>query len=125
MNDPRGLAPTGWHIPSDAEWDTLSTHLGKNAGGKLKDTGTVEAGTGLWFYPNAAANNKTGFTAIPGSNRDNEGTFYPIGNGADFWSSTEFDATTSFYRNLYYARSDIRKSNRPKQGGLSVRCIKD
>src|SRR5215831_16955339 len=57
VNDPRGLAPTGWHIPSDAEWDTLATHLGSNAGGKLKDTGTIEAGTGLWYAPNKGATN--------------------------------------------------------------------
>src|SRR5215831_11122978 len=42
VHDPRGLAPAGWHVPSDAEWDTLQAHLGNNAGGKLKDTGTIE-----------------------------------------------------------------------------------
>ena len=54
VNDPRGLAPQGWHVPTDAEWDTLTVRLGNNAGGKLKDTGTLNAGTGLWSFPNEA-----------------------------------------------------------------------
>jgi uncharacterized protein (TIGR02145 family) len=63
VNDPRGLAPTGWHVPSDAEWDTLITHLGGYyafAGGRLKDTGTIEAGTGLWYAPNTVQQMKVG-----------------------------------------------------------------
>ena len=91
VNDPRGLAPTGWHVPSDAEWDTLSTYLGKNAGGKLKDTGTIEAGTGLWYAPNTGATNKTGFTGLPGGLRNSNGTFFSIGNLAYWWSSSQFD----------------------------------
>jgi len=88
VNDPRGLAPTGWHIPSDAEWDTLSIHLGNNAGGKLKDTGTIEAGTGLWYAPNKGATNRTGFTGLPGASRYGTGGFYSIGYYAYCWSST-------------------------------------
>src|SRR5262249_47959916 len=104
VNDPRGLAPAGWHVPSDAEWDTLATHLGSNAGGKLKDTGTIEAGTGLWHAPNTGATNKTGFTGLPGGYRPNygTGTFYYIGSYGYWWSSTEYDTDNAFYRNLFF-----------------------
>ncbi len=63
VNDPRGLAPVGWHIPSDAEWSTLSAYLGGDsiAGGKLK-----ESGTSHWNIPNTGATNVSGFSALPG-----------------------------------------------------------
>src|ERR1035437_4904310 len=63
VNDPRGLAPTGWHVPSDAEWTTLSTCLGGNAvaGGAMKETGTTH-----WTSPNTGATNSSGFTGLPG-----------------------------------------------------------
>src|ERR1035437_3981549 len=57
VNDPRGLAPVGWHVPSHAEWTELSICLYAisptgNVGGKMKSTGTIEAATGLWYAPN-------------------------------------------------------------------------
>ena len=72
--DSRGLAPTGWHIPSDSEWTTLSTFLGGDAvaGGKMK-----EAGTAHWLDPNTGATNSSGFTALPGGLRQ--------GGGFTFW----------------------------------------
>ena len=84
LNDSRGLCPTGWHIPSDGEWATLGAFLGGNstAGGKLKATGTIEGGTGLWYAPNTDATNTSGFNAIPGGYRINYGTYYSIGNVA-------------------------------------------
>ena len=54
VNDPRGLAPMGWHVPTDAEWTTLSTSLGGDAaaGGAMKETGTTH-----WTTPNTGATN--------------------------------------------------------------------
>jgi uncharacterized protein (TIGR02145 family) len=125
VNDPRGLAPTGWHVPSDAEWDTLSTHLGNNAGGKLKDTGTIEAGTGLWYAPNAGATNKTGFTGLPGGHRLSTGSFFHIGNYANWWSSTQVDTTNAWNRTLTYLNGNVARSYHYLQNGFSVRCLKD
>jgi uncharacterized protein (TIGR02145 family) len=125
VNDPRGLAPAGWHIPSDAEWDTLSTYLGNNAGGKLKDTGTIQAGTGLWYAPNTGATNKTGFTGLPGGYRLGDGTFSSIGNYGYWWSSTKFNISAAFGRNLYYSGGAIYRSGLTWRYGLSVRCLRD
>jgi len=125
VNDPRGLAPSGWHVPSDAEWDTLSTHLGNNAGGKLKATGTIEAGTGLWYAPNTGATNSSGFTCLPGGARYFfDGTFYGIGYRCYLWSSTE-NASGAFYRYLHSDSRQILKYSNTKQSGLSVRCLRD
>ena len=125
VNDPRGLAPTGWHVPSDAEWDTLETHLGNNPGGKLKDTGTIEAGTGLWYAPNTGATNKTGFTGLPGGYRSYHGTFYEIGDEGVWWSSTEYSAGGAWGRHLGYSNGDINRNRYNKRYGFSVRCLRD
>src|SRR5574344_648159 len=81
------LCPTGWHLPSDAEWTELTDYLGGtiDAGGKLKETGTIEAGTGLWYDPNTGATNETGFTALPGGDRRGSGTFLYIGDNGYWW----------------------------------------
>lgn len=76
VNDPRGLAPTDWHVPSHAEWISLTTYLGGEdvAGGKMK-----EAGTSHWQSPNAGATNSSGFTALPGGYRLSNGAYNGIG----------------------------------------------
>jgi len=124
VNDPRGLAPTGWHVPSDVECDTAVTHLGNNAGGKLKDTGTIEAGTGLWHAPNTGAFNKTGFTGLPGGNRNIDGSFNGIGYYGYWWSSTQ-DNLFAWTRRLSYSDGDIYRDNLNKRDGFSVRCLRD
>ena len=65
VNDPRGLAPAGWHVPSDAEWTELINCLGGEdvAGGKMK------AVSALWYSPNTGATNSSGFTGLPGGYR--------------------------------------------------------
>src|SRR6476661_5263113 len=85
VNDPRGLAPEGWHIPSDAEWTTLETSLGGGsvAGGKMK-----EAGTFNWTSPNTGGNNNSGFTSLPGGIRASNATFSNVGNQSIWWTST-------------------------------------
>src|SRR5450759_1177427 len=104
VNDPRGLAPTGWHVPSDAEWTTLSTCLGGNAvaGGAMKETGTTH-----WTSPNTGATNSSGFTGLPGGYRNNDGSFNNVGNFGYWWSSTELNTTDAWYRNLYYNGGNI------------------
>ena len=81
VNDPRGLAPTGWHVPSDAEWTTLETTLGGDpvAGGKMKVAGTTR-----WTTPNTGATNESGFAGLPGGTRNNNGTFSNVGSNG-YW----------------------------------------
>ena len=127
VNDPRGLAPQGWHVPSDAEWTELETCLGgpKVAGGKLKSTGTKEAGNGLWESPNTGANNESSFSALPGGNRYGNGTFYDVGYYGYWWSSTEFNTTSAWYRYLLCSYADIFRSDYYEESGFSVRCVRD
>ena len=124
VHDPRGLAPIGWHVPSDLEWDTLSTFLGNNAGGKLKDTGTIEAGTGLWYAPNIGANNRSGFTALPGGERWHI-SFDALGKRGSWWSSTDLSTDNASIFGLGYGYRHAFHSATTKLDGLSVRCIKD
>ncbi|MDP3003129.1 MAG: fibrobacter succinogenes major paralogous domain-containing protein [Bacteroidales bacterium] len=116
------LCPSGWHVPSDAELTTLTTYLGGEivAGGKLKETGTTH-----WLSPNTGATNESGFTALPGSNRTEIGTFYSFGYNGNWWSSTVYSTTDAWYRNMNYSYSDVYRNYYPKIHGFSVRCLRD
>ena len=122
VNDPRGLAPQGWHIPSDAEWTTLETSLGGTsvAGGKMKEAGTLN-----WTSPNTQGNNNSGFAGLPGGYRYNDGSFLNVGGNGYWWSSTEFNTPLAWYRILYYNNGSINRVNYTKLYGFSVRCIRD
>lgn len=124
VNDPRGLAPTGYHIPSDTEWTTLTTYLGGEgiAGGKLKEAGVLH-----WNTPNTGADNSSGFTALPSIYRSSEvGTISGgIKNFGWWWSSTQSSIDNAWYRKLSYDNTIVNRSNAIKKVGLSVRCIKN
>jgi uncharacterized protein (TIGR02145 family) len=122
VNDPRGLAPAGWHIPSDEEWDSMETCLGgvTVAGGEMKETGTIH-----WQSPNAGATNSSGFTALPGSERNYDGAFNVIGFFGHWWSSTQFNTTNAWIHRLSYGDAEIFRFNERKRFGLSVRCLRD
>ena len=120
------LAPTGWHIPSDAEWTSLTTFLGGEsvAGGKMKSTGTIQAGTGLWNDPNTAATNASGFSG--GSrNYGSDGVFNFIGLIGYWWSSSESGTTGAWNRDLNFSNGSAYRSINPKNNGYSVRCLRD
>ena len=114
------LAPTGWHVPTDAEWTTLTTTLGGTAvaGGAMK-------ATTLWNSPNNFASNSSGFTGLPGGNRSNDGTFSTIGNYGYWWSSSESSPLYAWYRSLNYNGGSASRSNFHKRFGFSVRCLRD
>jgi uncharacterized protein (TIGR02145 family) len=124
VHDPRGLAPAGWHVPSDAEWTTLETCLGGSsvAGGAMKETGTIH-----WASPNAGATNSSGWTGLPGGFRDESGRFgyYLIGQDGNWWSSTEYGISTARNRTLFYSQGSILSDFNYKRFGYSVRCIRD
>jgi len=118
------LCPTGWHVPSDAEWTTLTDYLGGTsvAGGHLK-----EAGTTHWLSPNTGADNSSGVTALPVGNRSyDDGSFYGLGGSAFFWGSTEIDAGNASYRYLGYGTAYVSQyGDGHEDFGFSVRCLKD
>ena len=122
VTDSRNVCPTGWHVPSDGEWTTLTDYLGglSEAGGKLKETGTLH-----WVSPNTGATNETGFTGLPGGNRHPIDAFNYIGNIGDWWSATEYDSGNALSRMLYHDSSSANWDIPSKKTGLSVRCIKD
>jgi uncharacterized protein (TIGR02145 family) len=118
---------TDLHVPSDTEWTTLETYLGGSsvAGGKLKQTGTLEAGTGLWYDPNTGATDEVNFTALPGSTRDsNDGAFYDDGTDAWFWTTTEGRFERAFYYNINYSDSFLFVTDINYRFGCSVRCLR-
>jgi uncharacterized protein (TIGR02145 family) len=120
VNDPRGLAPVRYHIPTDAEWTQLSEYLGGEdvAGKKMKSTsGWNENGNGT---------NESGFNGLPGGCRSNLGNFELIGEHGYWWSSSEYDATFAWGRGLKDYNGNVKRGYGPgKEGGFSVRCVKD
>ncbi|HEY9114544.1 MAG TPA: FISUMP domain-containing protein [Bacteroidales bacterium] len=115
--------PSGWHLPSDGEWTTLTDYLGglSIAGGKLKETGTTH-----WESPNSGATNENGFTALPAGDRDfNHGVFGELGYYSIWWSSTESSQNFAWYRYLDYNDIKMFSDKYVKPCGYSVRCIKD
>jgi uncharacterized protein (TIGR02145 family) len=120
VNDSRGVCPTGWHVPGDAEWTILENSLGGSsvAGGKMKST------TG-YNSPNNGGTNESGFTGLPGGNRDLYGTYYYIGDYGYWWSSTESDSGRAWKRALDFNYSAVLRSHIIKTYGYSVRCVRD
>jgi uncharacterized protein (TIGR02145 family) len=118
----KGVCPTGWYLPTNNEWEKMTTFLGGDsiAGGKLKETGTTH-----WSEPNTGATNETGFTALPSGNR---GIANSDGFGGFWWSATENpeeDEGSAFNWFILYNESYINIDFSWKEIGYSVRCVKD
>ncbi len=131
VNDPRGLAPAGFHIPTVAELTILNDFLGGIllAGGKMKEKGTVN-----WFYPNEVDEESIGFKALPGGARwcGNEnwiGKFNGLGVEGFWWLSQEYDSLNaeqfSIRNYVPFLYSHQGATSRRKTSGLSVRCLRD
>ncbi|MDD4033221.1 MAG: FISUMP domain-containing protein [Bacteroidales bacterium] len=112
--------PSGWHLPTDAEWKTLIDYLGGEevAGGKMKETGTAH-----WDSPNKGATNESGFTALAGGLSGLE--FYYIGNIGYWWSSTLSDQGESWSRYIDKDASNVKRRSTSNYEGISVRCVKN
>ena len=120
--DAKGLCPTGYHVPTDEDWTTLVTFAGGDAvaGGKLKEEGTTH-----WTTPNTGATDNYDFKVLPAGRRSDEGYFWYIGTGTRLWSSTQFDATYAWSRDMSYDVSAVARDFKTKTYGMSVRCVKD
>jgi uncharacterized protein (TIGR02145 family) len=132
VSDPRNIAPKGWHIPTDAEWTDLETYASSHTGA----SGSVAkalAATSNWTRfvvengvgNNLSKNNSLGFSALPGGNRYADGTHDDVGDVGCWWSSTQADASTACSRGIYCYYATVSRNFDNKQGGLSIRCIKD
>jgi len=130
VNDPRGLAPEGWHIPTDNEWKELEMVLGMSQSivDELEFRGTDEGsklkGTYGW-YEGTIATNSSGFSVLPGGYRSNDGKPDGHGGWAIFWSSTESDSMYVWNRFLVSQHTAVARAPTNKRNGCSVRCIKD
>jgi uncharacterized protein (TIGR02145 family) len=108
--------PTGWHLPTDAEWTTLESYVGSSAGTQLK------ANSSLWSTNTGT--NTSGFTALPGGYYYG-GSFGGVGNDADFWTATADGTSYAWERYLYYITANVYRSSNYQGNGFSVRCLKD
>jgi uncharacterized protein (TIGR02145 family) len=138
--DSRGLCPTGWHVPTDGEWNVMVKYLDPNAdtacngcwqsgivGGALKST-AIQPTPGGWNSPNTGATNSSGFSAGPGGLRNFDGGFYGVGNLGGWWSSS-LPGTDAYGRHLNHHTGTIERNNYGYHGfrrlGFSVRCLRD
>ena len=135
VDDSRNIAPEGWHVPTDDEWKELEMHLGMSQseaddiGYRGTNKGSKLAGNADLWNSGTLENNSefgsSGFTALPGGCRYDDGSYYGMGSSGLFWSSTVFSSLVAWGRNLGYNLSDVYRLNYNKQGGFSVRCIRD
>ena len=119
VNDSRNICPVGFRIPTRAEFATLNSYLGTNAGGKLKETGLTH-----WASPNTGATNSSGFTGLPGGYMGDAGSSSNISLQGYFWTSTSV-GSTNYIRYLRSADANFTSSAFVLAGGASVRCIKN
>ena len=117
------IAPTGWHIPTDDEWATLSTYLGGEevAGGKMKTTGLCD-----WTTPNTDATNESGFSALPIGWRElYEGAFTEISYYSTWWSSSVIEETWSVCWYTSYDNASLFWDYYDSGHGWGIRCLMD
>lgn len=128
VNDPRGLAPEGWHVLTDAEWDSLGRCLsGAAAAYRLKEPGTAH-----WKSPVPMADGSSGFNALPAGLRSAQGAFSGIGSSAVFWTASAGSISDAWCgRVLYHVNNRGVGSMVTGMGymdqaeGYSVRCVRD
>ena len=119
VHDPRGLAPNGYHIPTDEEWTKLTDYLGGEleAGAKMKSTSG--------WYNNEKNTNSSEFSGLPGGNRSGDGTFRYIYYYGHWWSSLEHSTGYAWARFLFYGLGDVSRYGLNQRNGFSVRCLRD
>jgi len=121
-NGNKNVCPTGWHVPTDAEWTVLTDCLGGEivAGGKMKEVGSTS-----WYSPNSDATNTSLFTGLPGGSRNLNGDYSYIGGYGNWWSSTEYVTEDAWDRFLYSYHGTAGRNSNSKGDGFSVRCLRD
>ena len=135
VSDSRKIAPTGWHVATDAEWTILTNYVAANFGTSLS-TAKALAATNIWasygttgtIGNNHSINNFSGFNAIPrGLRSDADGSFFNFGFQGYWWCNTNAPGTynESYFRDLLYNNSGVGSYFLPMSNGFSVRCVRD
>jgi uncharacterized protein (TIGR02145 family) len=119
VNDPRGLAPQGYHIPTDEEWEELVSYVGG------KDVAGIKLKSQSRWKDNGNGTDEFGFTALPGGSRYFNGYFYDVGYNGCWWSATENNTSNAWYRYMNYDYSYFYRNYLNKELGFSVRCLRD
>jgi len=121
VSDPRGIAPEGWHIATDAEWADLAEALGGE-----KEAGKALKAPGKWGEPVCEECRNSGFNALAsGARRDSDGSFLVLGQFARFWTSTPASNGTAFVRALSFYDGALRGGEAGPKNGFAIRCVKD
>ena len=127
VNDSRGLAPTGFHVPTSTEWGTLINFLDPTANGGTSINNVagdkMKATTGWASYSGITNTNSSGFTGLPGG--EFNGPFYGITYGGYWWSSSEYSSTSAWMCALNYYNSIAYKNVSNMPSCFSVRCLRD
>jgi uncharacterized protein (TIGR02145 family) len=135
--DTRGLCPTGWHVPTDGEWNVMAKYLDLNAdtvcnscwqsaiaGGALKST-AIQPTPGGWTPPNSGATNSSNFTALPGGIQFFDSRFVNLGTNGNWWSMSFSGSYFALYRELQFDFGAIYRGVHYRTNGFSVRCLRD
>jgi uncharacterized protein (TIGR02145 family) len=145
VNNTNGLCPTGWHVPSDAEWTQLvdyvvaqgfpNSNVINGAGNALKSCRQVNSPLGgdcnttehpRWnSHSTHHGFDEFGFSGLPGGIRLSDGSFNLIGYGGYWWSSTEYITFYAWCRLLTYGFGYVYRLDFNKSDGFSVRCLRD
>ncbi len=121
------LCPAGWRVPNKDDYQTLINTLGgaSVAGGKMKDTGLQQTGTGYWEKPNEGASNSSNFTGQPSGYRSASGSFAGFGANGNWWIQAEIDTEIGQYFTLNFQQAEVRLEQFDKKVGMSIRCVKE
>ncbi len=130
----QGICPTGWHVPSDAEWTQLTNYVSSQSQYQCNGSSIAKAlaSTTGWNSStntcavgnNLTSNNATGFSALP-AGYYYYGAYYHFGNYAYFWGATEYNDNYAYSRGLIYGSAGVNRGNDIKYNGFSVRCLRD
>jgi uncharacterized protein (TIGR02145 family) len=117
----QGICPDGWHLPNNAEWNTLRTYVGTNPGTKLKATSGWNSYSGV-----PTGTDSYGFAALPGGYGHSGGFFLNAGDYGYWWSASEYGAGNAYYRGMnYIINEDVSTNSNGKTDLFSVRCLQD
>ncbi len=120
VNDKRGLAPKGFHIPSNAEWNILFHYLGGRSAAEEK----MKSSFG-WDPQLIIGTNSSGFAGFPGGGRRNDGTFTSVGSVGIWWNATENGSGNAWYQSMRCIDNGVISHYGNKQNAASVRCLGD
>jgi uncharacterized protein (TIGR02145 family) len=118
----KSACPSGWHLPTDAEWTQLNDYLSANGYSGIE--GTALKATSGW-YADGNGNDDYGFSALPGGFRNYDGSFFHIGGRGYWWSASESSTSKAWSRYLGFSYTFVSRNFLSKENGFSIRCVRD